>query len=799
MKVSYNWLKEHIALELPAEDLADQLLQLGFEVTAVENRGPGFSGVVTGQVLAVDKHPNADRLSLCQVDDGTQKHSVVCGAANVAAGQKVALARLGAVLPGGFKIERAKIRGVESQGMICSRQELGLGENGGGIWVMDPASPVGRDLAEALGHTDQILDVEFTPNRPDCLSHLGLARELSAFFQIPLRAQPASRLPAGAIASLGVEVNAPQACPRYVGRSLEGLRIGPSPGWLAAKLEAVGLRPINNLVDITNYLLMDMGQPMHAFDMDRLEGSIVVRFARPGEKIIALDEKEYALSERCLVIADQKKPVAIAGVMGGRDTGVTDRTTRAFLESALFDPATTRRTSQALKLKSDASYRFERGVDPEASASASARATELIVRLCGRDVKFSEPLERRAQSQPASPIIVTSARLNAILGTSLEDGEVESILRRVSAGFEKQAERLSVTVPSFRRDLTSAWDLAEEVARLSGYDKIPYRLAPSIVSPSPALPAQAAADRCRQRLAALGLCEAYNYDLISEKQAVQARLDVPLARVLNPISEEYAALRPTLLIGLLENARLNLNNGSETVRLFEIGKIYARTAEAVAESTHAAAVLLGPALRHWKAPRGQRLDIYDAKGVLGELLAGIPHLQWLPLDAAEARRCPGDPLFHPRASLRLVLPDGLLATVGLIHPQAARAWELEREGACLFDVDLDRLCALKPHLAKFSAFSVFPGASRDLSFLVGSDVAYGRVEEAIRSCRAAPLRDVELVDKFTGQGVPQGRQSLTVRLVFGCEDRTLKDAEVASAVESILAELSRRLGAVLRS
>ncbi|MDD5657810.1 MAG: phenylalanine--tRNA ligase subunit beta [Elusimicrobia bacterium] len=796
MKASYNWLKEFVDLRLTAEDLAERLLQLGFEVAAIEARGPAFSGVVTGHVLSVEKHPNADRLSLCVVEAGGEKHSVVCGAKNVAAGQKVPLARVGAILPGGLAITRAKIRGVESHGMICSRRELGLGGNGEGIWVMDPSSPSGADVAELLGGTDRILDVELTPNRPDCLSHLGLARELAAFLRLPLKPRPEPKLPAAHGPCAPARVEDERACPRYVGRVFENLSIRPSPAWLAAKLESVGLRPINNLVDITNYLLMDAGQPMHAFDLDALEGGIVVRFARSGEKIAALDEKEYQLSERCLVIADQARPVAIAGIMGGLKTGVTEKTRRAFLESACFDPATVRRGSQLLKLKSDASYRFERGADPEAAGSASLRAAELIVSLCGPDVRMSEPIDLRAAAAAPAPIAVTSARINEILGSDFAADAVEGTLRALGGRLEKQDQTLRLTPPSWRRDLATVWDLAEEVARLAGYESIPYETPSGPLQPSRLLPGQAVAERCRSRLCGLGLAEACNYDFISDKAAAQAGLPGPLVRVMNPISEDYANLRPSLFAGLLRNARLNLNNGARTLRLFELGKSYRLAKDGVVETTQAAGLLLGQRQAHWQAPRGRRLDFYDAKGVVEGLLAAIPGLAWRPFAQASGD---SDPFFHPRASLRLFGPKGPLACAGLLHPRAARAWELEREEASLFEVDLDALARLEPPRARFAPFGVFPGSDRDLSFLVDAKTRYGDVEAAVLGAGVAELRAVELVDKFTGPGVPTGKQSLTIRLRLGRDDRTLKDAELSQAAGRVLEELVRKLGAVLRS
>jgi phenylalanyl-tRNA synthetase beta chain len=706
------------------------------------------------------------------------------------------LARIGAVLPGGFTITRAKIRGVESQGMICSRKELGLGTEADGIWEMDPASPTGVDVAKSFGESDRILEVELTPNRPDCLSHLGLARELAAYLHLPLKARPEPKVPEATTACASIAVETAAACPRYVGRCFENLTIGPSPAWLAAKLESVGLRPINNLVDITNYLLMDVGQPMHAFDLDTLEGGIIVRFAKSGESITALDEKQYALNDKCLVIADGKKPVALAGVMGGLNTGVTAKTKRALLESATFDPATVRRTSQILKLKSDASYRFERGTDPEQAWSASQRATELILSLCGRQVTMSQARDVRPTPKAAAPIIVTCQRINGILGSQLPSQEVENALRSLGGKLDKQGDTISLAAPSWRRDLTTAWDLAEEVARLTGYDNIPYRTPSMAAEPTPPLPAQRIAERCRQRLCALGLTETFNYDFISDKVAAQASLPGPFIRVKNPLSEDYANLRPTLLAGLLRVARVNLNNGAETLRLFELGASYQVKGQEVIETQQATGLLLGPAQRHWQAPRGRKLDFYDAKGVVGGLLAAIPGLSWKPF--AEAKT-PSDPLFHPRASLRLFGPKGPLACVGLLHPRAARAWDLEREDVSLFEVDLSALTALPAPQARFAAFGVFPGSNRDVSFLVDAKTPYAQVEAAAQAAKVGELRGLELVDKFMGQGVPEGKQSLTVRLRFGRDDRTLKDEEVSSAVERVLGELSRQLGAVLRS
>lgn len=795
MKLSYNWLKERLPLDLSAQDLATHLLHLGFEVASLEKIGPGFQGVVTAEILAIGKHPNADRLSLCTVTDGKSQFSVVCAAKNIAVGQKVPLARVGARLPGGREIGPAKIRGVDSQGMICSAAELALGGGHEGILVLDPQTPLGEDFSERAGGGDEILDVEVTPNRPDCLSHLGLARELSAYFRLPMTQRPAPTLPAASGESLPVELEAGAACPRYLGRVITDVTIGPSPGWLAAKLSAVGLRPINNVVDVTNYILMDLGQPLHAFDLAKLSGGkIVVRQAKALERLRALDGKDYPLTPDCLVIADAHKPVAVAGVMGGLESAVSDKTTSIFLEAAYFAPASVRRTSQLLRLRSDASYRFERGCDPAALEAASERAVEMILSLCP-GAKTSLPREASKPIEPRSPIVVSTERLNKILGSEFPAEAVAATLGAIGR-CGSQGSSLLFTPPSWRHDLETPWDLAEEVGRLLSYQNIPARLSPVPPKPARTTPIQALLTRVRRRLAALGLSEAFNYDFLSEKQLKASRLSSHHPRLANPVSEDHVFLRPSLLPGLLKNARTNLNHGASSVRLFEVGKTYALAEGGVAERWRAAGVLLGPtAETFWRSGRVVAADFFDAKGVVAELLAGLP-ATWQAFAPAAA---PGDPMFSPSASLRLALPKGPLAAVGLLHPGVARAFDLEREGAAVFELDVELLAELEPARAKFVPFSVFPSSRRDLSIVVAESVRWAEVQEAVASCAIPQLKRLELVDEFKGKGVPAGKISLTVRLHFSRADRTLRDEETAAAVETILAALKKRLGAVLRS
>ncbi|MBI4370768.1 MAG: phenylalanine--tRNA ligase subunit beta [Elusimicrobia bacterium] len=793
MKISLNWLGEHLDHGLDAAALCVLLARLGFEVAGRERRGAAFRGVVVGKVLSRDKHPNADKLSVCVVDDGTARWNVVCGAPNVAAGQAVAFARLGAELPGGLKIGKAKLRGVESQGMICSREELGLAKDGEGIWVLDAATAPGRDVASLLGPADDVLDVEIAPNRPDALSHRGLARELAAALGKPLKPLPAAALAAASGAAFPVSVEDAAACPYYSARLIEGVKVGPSPAWLKSRLEAIGLKPINNVVDATNFVLHDVGQPLHAFDADKLAGNrIVVRRAKAGETLLALDHKIYPLAG-CLTIADADKSVALAGVMGGEASAVGEKTARILLEGACFAPAEVRRSSQRTRLRSESSYRFERGVDPELAAAASARAAALILQIAGG--KAAQACEAAAPGERRPPIQTSAARINAILGTSFSEAEIAGALRPLAAELKAAGGSLEFRAPSWRRDLANAWNLAEEAGRFLGYDRVPYRLAPLAPRAASLTPAECASRRIRARLAALGLCEAYNYDLLSEKALAAARLPSEnLPRVANPISEDWAVLRPSLLPGLLRNAQHNLSRGAESVRLFELGKVYARKNGAVEELWRVAGLLLGPAMQaRWQPGRAPDAEFADAKAVVEDLLSRAGALSWAGLDAPAAGKTASDPLFHPANSLRALAGATPLATLGWLHPRVARAHDLERAGVVVFDLDLEALAALTRPRVQARSLSPFPPVRRDLALVVREEVPYGDVERLILGAAGEILQAVELFDVYRGKGVEPGGKSFAVRLTFGRADRTLTDVEVGETVNS------RVLPALIRS
>ncbi len=797
MKVSCNWLKTHLPLELSATELGAHLLRLGFEVAGHQRLGPAFTGVVVAKVVSREKHPNADKLSVCVVDDGAAKWNVVCGAPNVDSGQTVAFARIGAVLPGNLKIEGRKLRGVESQGMICSRAELGLPKDEDGIWIMATGPELGIDVRCLLGPADDVLEVEITPNRPDCLSHRGLARELAAYLRQELKPLGGGMIESTK-ASFPVKVEDAEACPFYGARLIEGVTVGESPAWLKAQLEAIGLRPVNSVVDATNYVLHDIGQPLHAFDADQLAGSrIVVRRSKAGEKFLALDHKTYDLPEGLLVIADAEKPVALAGVMGGEETAVTMATKRIILEGAYFNPAEARKSSQRTRLRSDSSYRFERGADPEAPRAAADRAAALILRLAGGSA--AKPAEAAAPRQARAPIRTSAAEINSILGAGFPQQAVQEVLSSIGE-LKDEAAGFVFAAPSWRRDLGTANDLAEETGRFLGYDGIPYRMAPMAAQAARLTPIETESRRVRARLAALGLCEVYNYDLLSEKALAACRLpadDQP--RVANPLSEDWAVLRPSLLPGLLKNAQYNLGRGADAVRFFELGKTYALRGKAVEEVWRAAGILLGPVLDvRWQAARSPRASFYDGKAIIEDLLGKAGPVVWAKLSERPAGRTSSDPLFHPTNSLRALINGAPVGTVGLLHPRVARAYDLDREEAVVFDADLESLAGREKTASRFQEFSALPVSRRDLALVLDKSTPYKDLESAILNCRIEALQDVLLFDVYEGKNIPAGKKSLAIRLTFGRLERTLTDGEVNAAVETIVSALDRKLGASLR-
>jgi phenylalanyl-tRNA synthetase beta chain len=800
MRVPLRWLAEWVDLP-PEPELLARLTQGGLEVEGVERVGPDLSGVRVGLVVSRDQHPNADRLSLCRVELGTgEPVEIVCGAPNVAAGQKVAVVSPGATLPDGRKLEKAKIRGVTSHGMICSARELGLGDEAGGILVLDSAAPVGAPLAEVVAAGDRVVEIALTPNRGDCASLLGIAREVRAHFGGALRVPPVEPEETGApaAAAFRVEIAEPQGCARYVGRLVRGVRVGPSPAWLQSRLEAAGLRAINVVVDVTNYVLLELGQPLHAFDAALLRGGVVrVRRAAAGEKLATLDGETRALEPDDLVIADGERAIALAGVMGGAETEVGEPTRDVFLESAQFDPTRVRRTARRLGLHSEASYRFERQVDREGVRRACDRAARLLAELAGGSVAPGVVEAAGAPLEPLPLVPLDPERANRVLGTALAREEIVALLARVDVPVEDpRATPLRCRVPSWRNDLRRPVDLVEEIARIHGYDRIPTTMPRQRLAPVEESRPRALAAAARDALRAAGLVECMTLPFASPAALDEIGLppDDPrrrMVRVLNPLTEEEGALRTSLVPSILGVVRSNRSRQVERVRVFELGaSFHPRAAgELPDERPELVAAIAGPAEGLWE-PVPPPPVYFELKGAAERVLDEL---------ALAARFTPGAdaPWWHPAASATIAVAGRPAGGLGELHPEAAA--RLGIEGPCaLLVLDLAALGAAAPEPRRFQEPSRHPHVRRDLAVLLPREAAGARVLEAIRATAGPHLVEVGIFDRYEGRGVPAGRVSLAFRLLFQRPDRTLTDAEVARAIERVVGMLADRFRGELR-
>ncbi len=763
MKISLEWLKDYVALPESADALADALTQGGTEVLGREARGHVPDKIVVAQILSSEQHPNADRLSVCQVDDGSgQPRQIVCGAKNYKVGDKIPLALPGAVLGPDFKIKAGKLRGVASDGMMCSAKELALAEDAEGLLILSADAPIGKPVKE-LFPPDTVLELEVTPNRPDLLGYRGVAREVGTLTRVETnlpRSPMVAEKPAGEAVRLE---NA--GCPFYAARIIRGVKVGPSPQWLVDRLAAVGLRPINNVVDVTNYVLLETGQPLHAFDFSKLEGGIVVRNAREGESLSALDGSELKLREHDLVIADRRKAVALAGVMGGAATGVGDGTTDLLLESAWFEPARVRKSSREMGVSTDSSYRFERRVDPAGVLAASARAVDLILQTAGG---AAEPAVLVAGQLPSAgaQVALDHDRCRALLGLEIADAEIDTILQ--SLGLDKSGANW--TVPSFRPDLTREVDLIEEVIRVAGIERVPSRLR--------GFPAEAGvadlrhdnAEKARERLRAQGFSEARASHFVSPEALQRAGIAAADAvAIRNPLGADQALLRPVLLSGLLEALARNLRHGADSVRLFELGPVF-RQGEAGQQT---ALALLAT---------GAGSDLFDVKGVLCAVLGAV---DFTPADGA----------------LLEIAGRGIKGGVRRLPRALAEAHDAI--GAVYFaEVLLDSWLETPADAVRVLPLPKFPAVERDLSILLPRATPYAAIEKTLLGAKAPHLQSVGLKDVFvdaTGVKLAADQRSVTVTLTFRDEGRTLTSEEVDRVVETLRDHAKAELGAVFRA
>jgi len=806
VKVSLNWLKDYVALDASVEEITHAITFLGFEVEQVISTGaPRLENVVVGEVLARAAHPNADKLSVCQVDVGPRGglKTIVCGAKNFSVGDRVPVALPGAVLPGNFVIRQSKIRGQLSDGMMCSGKELGIGDDGQGLLILAQRPEIGLPINDVLPAGDTVFDIEITPNRPDCLCHLGIARELAAWFDKPLKYPEIKFLPEADEEPhpllTSVTVEAPGDCPLYLAHVVTGVKIGPSPAWLQARLTAVGLRPVNNVVDVGNYVMLEYGQPLHAFDARKLRGGrIVVRRAADGEKITTLDDRERALTGRMLVIADAEGPVVVAGVMGGKDSGVAPDTVDLVLECAVFDPMSIRRTSRQLGLSSDSSYRYERGIDTHMAPEAARRALDLIVATAGGRV--AGPVHRVGSEAPFKrEIVVSTAFVRERLGFDIPAPDMKASLESLELAVVRE-EALpgsdltwTVSIPSWRDDLDRPIDLVEEVLRLHGTENIPAArvMSPGLIGDDD--PVVLFNRGATAYLTGHDFHECVTATLRSAQELatwVSAAAAQELA-VAHPLADDQSHLRPSLIMGLLEVLRLNQSRGVPVSRIFETGRVFVERNGQNFECAAAAFVIADDAERRWK--RRDPADFYTAKHHIAALaaIAGVESDR----DPADADAGPFFAWQEGHSAAAGGLGRGWTARFGLLNLGMVRTLGIQgRVHAGIFAILPEKLDA-RPARRRFAGFSLFPAALRDLALVVDAAAPAAEVGNALsRLGRAAAgaafaLENATVFDVYQGAGLPEGKKSLAFSLVFRAADRTLTDQEVSAVFQKIQDEL----------
>jgi phenylalanyl-tRNA synthetase beta chain len=811
MKISLNWIKDYVELDAPVPELTRAITFLGFEVEHVESTGaPQLASVVVGEVLTRDKHPNADKLSVCSVDiGGGVVKRIVCGAQNYKVGDRVPGRASRRRAPGNFTIKQSKIRGELSDGMLCSAKELGMGEDQGGLLILTARPELGAPINAVLPPGDTVFDVEITPNRPDCLSHIGLARELAAWFRKDLK-YPQERfrgvVPEGPDAFPGVRVDNPEDCPLYTAHVISGVRVGPSPEWMQARLRAVGLRPINNIVDVGNYVMLEYGQPMHAFDAAKISGKIVVRRAFEGERITTLDGKERTLTERTLVIADDAKALVVAGVMGGENSGIDDSTTTIVLECAIFRAGSVRATSRGLGLSSDSSYRYERGVDPHTAKEAAWRAIDLIIETAGGSAVA--PVCIVGSDVPwMREIVITSTFLTARLGFEIPAPEMRSALESLELNVVREnpvagGVEWTVSIPSWRDDLDRPIDLVEEVLRIYGTERIPPSRVSAIGLAVEDDPVTNFNRRATTYLVGHDFHECVNLTLRPGGEIttwVSATAAAELA-LLNPFVEDQSHLRPTLVMGLLDTLLLNQSRGVAAVRLCEAGRIFVENNGQNFEAAAVAFVIAEDPTRRWKGREGA--DFFTVKHHLAAVaaFAGID----LEAESLEPLVGPGYGWQEGNSVSAGSLDRGWIARFGLVNLSMLRSRGVEGKVLAGVVAILPEYIPATVQRSRFREFSLLPAALRDVALVVDASTHAGAVRSKVaaiaaeKAASAFAVESVDVFDVYEGKGLPEGKKSLALSLVFRSPTRTLTDDEVNAVVQSVKDEIEKTTAYQLR-
>lgn len=805
MRVSYKWLKEYVDVPVSPEELADRMTMAGVAVENIEYPGKGLDKIVTGRIESVTAHPDADKLVVTKINVGSEVLQVVTGAPNVREGQIVLLALVGAILPGG-NITKAKLRGVESFGMLCSAQELGLdpenfpADQREGILEFPPDTPLGLEAKELLGLDDAILELELTPNRADCLSMVGVAREVAAVLGTELK------LPEIAVPEIDetidgkvtVTINNPELCGRYVGRLVRNIKIGPSPGWMQQRLQAAGVRPISNIVDVTNYVMMELGQPLHAFDYDKLKDhAIIVRKAEDGEKMYSLDNVERELNSDMLVIADPGGPVAIAGVMGGLDTEITGETTSVLIESAYFNPASIHRTSKKLALRSESSARFEKGIDVSGCLLAATRACQLIHELGAGEV-VQGAVDNFPVSKEDAVIRLRTERAAQIIGAEIPREQIKEIMVRLGFGVREEGNDLLVEVPTRRGDIAVEIDLIEEVARLFGYNNIPTTLPEGASTQGRKTEAQAVTDQVIDVMTECGLNEIVTLSFMNPKvfDMLNMTADSPLRQavtVQNPLSEEQRVLRTTMLHGILDIMSRNTARKNKDLAFFEAGRIFTpQEGEKLPRETHTlAAGVMGGTVSGWQT-KAALMDFYFLKGVLEALLDALNIKKYNIVPERE------NPTFHPGRTARIELGGRQVGVIGEVHPTVVENYRLS-ERVYALQVNLEALIDAAGGLKKYSPLPKYPSVERDMALVVRKDVLAADLNRTIKKNAGELLDSITLFDVYEGAQIKEGYKSMAFSLRFQAPDRTLTDEEVNVIMEKVRKALQEGHGAELRA
>ena len=788
MKASISWLKSLCPTDLSIDDIVRRLTMAGLEVDGVEPASKPWTHVVVGEVLSVTQHPDADKLNVCEVTDGESTYQVVCGATNVRAGLKVPFARVGAVIGDDFRIQQAKLRGVDSHGMLCGADELGLSDERDGLMELPDHVVTGSDVADLLSLPDHVVEVDLTPNRGDCLSITGLARELGVLSQTTVRTVDCEAVDPESDETHDVHLSAPEGCPCYVGRVIEHVDVTkPTPMWMVERLRRSGIRSIDAIVDITNYVMLELGQPMHAFDRDQLVGEIDVRMAHPGEQLVLLDGKTLTLSDDVLVIADQEKALALAGIMGGEHSGISERTTTVFLESAYFDPITIAGKARRYGLHTDASARFERGVDWQLAERACQRATALILDICG-GVPGPVMITDNEQALPTLQVVtLTHARIKQQLKIGLASETIQQMLQALGFDVDVTSDGFRCVAPSWRFDIAIEQDLIEEIARIYGYNNLPTSLPAQALTMAAVPEAETPLMRLKHYLVDQDVQEAVTYSFVDP--AMQALLGdgVQGVRLANPIASNLAEMRRSLMPGLVEAVRHNVNRQAPRVRVFETGQCFVSSGDQLDQSER-----LGITLYGQQAPlhfSGDRLvDFFDLKGIVDGLgmVNGGGSLSW---SSGE------HPALAPGQTARVSMNGQSIGIVGRLHPRLARELDLPKP---LFLADLNLSPLLSGQVTAFKAISRYPRVLRDLAVVVDDSIAWQQIVDAVESLGDSRIQSVELFDVYRGTGVPEGCQSLALSLSLQDPEKTLDDVAIQEMVDQVVRTLGEQTGAELR-